>query len=132
MCCPQRAGFALVAPRFEHSTTLLDNGKVLITAGNDGGTQRSAEIYDPATGTWSATGALDTSRRSHTATLLPDGRLLVAGGLNDINAVSSAKIYNPVTGVWAGTGARAAGALPFQKSEGFPLPFSTTTSIRVN
>ena len=95
---------SLVTARYSHSATLLPNGKVLVAGGlNYNGsnyvTLASAELYDPATGHWTATGSLGAARDDHTATLLPNGKVLVAGG-GDIRA----ELYNPVTGVWTYTG----------------------------
>jgi N-acetylneuraminic acid mutarotase len=55
---------------------------VLVAGGYDsnGIVSASAELYDPASGTWTATGSLNTARFSHTATLLQNGMVLVAGG----------------------------------------------------
>ncbi len=69
----------------------------------------TAEIYDPATGAWTATGALTDPRADHAATLLPSGRVLVVGGTNNSDTreggLRSAEIYDPGTGTWLPTGA---------------------------
>ena len=62
-----------------HTATLLPTGKVLVAGGSMHDALSSAELYDPATGTWTATGSLAPHAR-HTATLLPSGKVLVAGG----------------------------------------------------
>ena len=65
-------------PHARHTATLLPNGKVLVAGGYaERSSLSSAELYDPATGTWSSTGSLGTARSSHTATLLPNGKVLV-------------------------------------------------------
>ena len=67
---------------------MLPNGKVLVAGGyNDVGILTSAELYDPASGTWTATGSLTTARQLHTATLLPNGKVLVAGGYNGFGGI---------------------------------------------
>jgi len=53
------------------------------------------------------TGSLSAARESHTATLLPDGKVLVAGGYNS-SYLSSAELYNPSNGTWTATGSMAA------------------------
>src|SRR5690242_14469406 len=68
---------SLLTARYAHTATLLSNGKVLVAGGfGSSGDLASAELYDPATGTWTATGSLITARDSHTATLLSNGKVL--------------------------------------------------------
>jgi N-acetylneuraminic acid mutarotase len=109
------AGSMAATRGFGHTATLLQNGKVLVAGGglnNGSGTQylASAELYDPATGSWSTTGSMAAARSNHTATLLPNGKVLVAAGVNSANPViilSSAELYDPATGTWSTTGSMA-------------------------
>ena len=96
---------------FADTATRLPNGKVLVAGGfggeigSFGGSPlTSAELYDPTTGTWSTTGSLTAAREHHTATLLPNGKVLVAGGSNSAGYLASAELYNPTTGAWSATG----------------------------
>ncbi len=106
------AGNTMNEGRWLHTATLLQDGRVLIVGGrstNCTGTcpnfaLNSAEIFDPATGNFTPTGALNISRHSHTATLLSDGRVLVLGGetAEDLGTgdgrVGRAEVYDPATG----------------------------------
>jgi Galactose oxidase, central domain len=99
----QRGGFvatgSLNVARWEHRATLLPNGKVLVTGGRPGsGGAEFAELYDPATGTWTRTGDEACTPEWHrTVTLLANGKVLVAGA-------GCAELYDPATGAWTRTG----------------------------
>ena len=82
--------------RWDHTATLLPDGRVLIAGGDDA----SAELYDPRTRAFVPTGSMTESRRMHSATALPDGRVLVAGGWGS----STAELYDPATGTFTSTG----------------------------
>jgi hypothetical protein len=94
-----------------HTATLLSNGQVLVTGGVNqyGGTGylSTAELYDPATNTWSAAGSMATARFYHTATLLNNGQVLVTGGLGFSGFLSQAELYNPISNTWLSAGAMA-------------------------
>jgi hypothetical protein len=85
--------------RSSHTSTLLDDGTVLIVAGFGSGTviHRTAERFDPETGAFSNVGSLNDSRASHTASRLPEGKVLIVGGEGSSNfqSLSSAEIYDP-------------------------------------
>jgi N-acetylneuraminic acid mutarotase len=88
--------------RIDHTATRLTNGTVLVAGGNIAGTVylASAELYDPANGTWTSTGPLRAARTQHTATLLMDGTVLVAGGWGSGGMTPTAELYDPATGDW--------------------------------
>lgn len=90
--------------RYGHTATLLLNGKVLVTSGDQSGSGAStAELYDPSTGQWTVTGSLSDARAGHMATLLPNGKVLVFGGATG-HALATAELYDPVSGSWSATG----------------------------
>jgi hypothetical protein len=86
-------GSMRAGPRSYHLSTLLSDGRVLVSGGWYFASLASAEIYNPAhpNGPWSLTAVMSTDRGGHTSTLLPDGRVLVAGG----GFLASAEIYSP-------------------------------------
>jgi Kelch motif protein len=93
----------MITPREGHAATLLPDGKVLITGGHDPtqdprrNTLASAEVYDPETGVFTPGGNMTTERAHHTATLLLDGRVLIASG-------QTAELYDPKTSTFTATG----------------------------
>jgi hypothetical protein len=117
---------SMTTARFGQTATMLPDGRVLIAGGVDstliaGGVDStgnistdkildSAELYDPKTGTFSPTGSMTTARSGQTATLLSDGRVLIAGGLSALNVVTgkeilaSSELYDPSSGTFSPTG----------------------------
>jgi hypothetical protein len=103
---------ALGTRRLGHTATLLSSGVVLVAGGSDNATVQtplaSAELYDPATGKWTAAASMADARESHTATLLASGMVLVAGGQGTSSVLNSAELYDPVGATWNPAGAMGA------------------------
>lgn len=100
----------MTASRIYHDAALLQDGKILVSGGEYGGTVTSAaDLYDPAARAFSATGKMAAARYCHTATTLNDGRVLVAGGF-DANGteLATAEIFDPANETFAPAGKLAA------------------------
>jgi hypothetical protein len=115
---PATGAFSPTGPmaigRRNHTATLLEDGRVLVAGGYNGidgntdgsGNVNAPEIYDPVKRTFSATGDMLSARRYPSATMLPNGKVLIAGGYGGGNTVlSSADVYDPTAGTFAATGA---------------------------
>ncbi len=97
--------------REDHSVVLLANGQLLVMGGTtvdfNGVTVASAELYDPATETWTITGSMLQGRERFTATLLQNGQVLVAGGdyYDGVNGgiLTACELYDPTLGTWSAT-----------------------------
>lgn len=92
-------------PRWDHTATLLTDGRILITGGRDDtGLLDSVEVFDPTTEDFTLLpNSLTASRAGHTATLLPDGRVLLLGGEDSTGSLTSGEIYDPSTETFSST-----------------------------
>jgi len=96
----------------DHTATLLPDGSVLIAGGSEDATplthrraRASAEIYDPATGSFSIVQSMEFNRKEHTATRLADGRVLIVGGMTlDLEPVASIEVFDPTSGAFSQVG----------------------------
>jgi N-acetylneuraminic acid mutarotase len=116
---------SMAQARWGHTATVLADGRVLVTGGvaglgcsgatvcGNGRQLASAELFDPGNGRWAAAGSMHKIRSGHTATLLPDGRVVVAGGYDikaaevagaEIMGLTAAELYDPNSGQWIMTG----------------------------
>jgi N-acetylneuraminic acid mutarotase len=94
---------SLSTARASHTSTFLSNGMVLVAGGDNSAyagvyaTEASSELYNPVAGTWSPAGSLTTARWAHTATLLPNGLVVAAGGETNLGpaapSLPSAELY---------------------------------------
>ncbi len=109
-----RTGGAMSTPRFEHTATLLDDGRILIAGGQgppisgSSAALASTEIYDPAVDSFRNSNDMSDARFNHTAVKLPDRTVLVvggAGGTNGDTSLATAEVFNPGDGSWTSVGA---------------------------
>jgi hypothetical protein len=99
---------AMTEPRSGHTATLLRDGRVLLTGTYASGTgaegqHPTAELFDPVMGTFTVTAKMAAGRAEHTATLLPDDRVLVAGGAGP-GGLASAELHDSKTGSFSPAG----------------------------
>lgn len=90
--------------RYRHTATLLQNGKILIAGGGPDYPQYTtwdtAELFDPAEGTFTALPPMTTARQFHTATMLPSGKVLLAGGATGSGRTDTAELFDPASGTF--------------------------------
>jgi len=92
------------SPRYRPTVTVLPSGKVLAVGGGASSITdfvSSAEIYDPATNTWTSISSMKEARRDHAAVLLSGGKVLIAGGRNATPRLSTVEIFDPASGTWS-------------------------------
>jgi hypothetical protein len=125
--------------RQSYTATLLGNGKVLVAGGftNAFGntTTASAELYDPTTGKFEPTGSMKEGRADHAATVLGNGKVLIAGGTTSTEAVNSAELYDPTTGKFEPTGSMKEARADYTASvlpNGQVLAAGGTTAVPIN
>ena len=102
----------MAAARRYLTSTLLPNGKVLVTGGDPAVTgvsgSATSELFDPAAGSFALSGTMVDARAGHKATLLSNGQVLISGGRGPNGALATAELYDPTSGLFTSTGAMSA------------------------
>lgn len=105
-----QVGARMQTARYDHTASVISGGRVLVAGGltdnpiSGETTTDTAEVFDPATGTWSSVGTLNVGRYAHTATVLENGKVFVAGGRHDTARLSSTEQFDPSTNSWTSMG----------------------------
>lgn len=116
----------MLTARADFNLVKLTDGRVLAAGGDDDcaaprKTTR-AEVYDPATGSWTAVASLNVPRAHYTSALLSDGRVLLASGDNDLGRTATAEVYDPVANTWTLTAPMHRARFFSNGRGGFALP----------
>lgn len=98
----------MATPRMSPGSALLSDGRVLMAAGQDNTgpdtVMNKSEIYDPVSGNWTPTGDMGAARYNFPMVLLPNDKVLAAGGANIGDSFSASELYDPAAGSWSPTG----------------------------
>ena len=89
--------------RRSHTSTRLSDGRVLIAGGDNagGGYLGDAQVFDPASGTFTIVGSMIAGRSEHAALKLGDGRVLITGGLTALGITNTTEVFDPATGTFS-------------------------------
>ena len=93
---------AMNVERYEHTATLLKNGKVLVAGGEDAKNKKllNAELYDPVTGKWTLTGSMNAPHCNNSAVMLSNGNVLVFSEGGNGSPIHNQELYDSTTGMW--------------------------------
>jgi len=104
----------MIGSRRWHSALLMGTGRVVVIGGDSGdGSVPSAELFDPATGTFSGFGYMRQGRQHLAAGLFENGWLFVVGGIGDGGQLTTTEVHDPATLPWSASSARLPAAMGY-------------------